>query len=102
MSAHPSSAILNAFTAGTLDPTATEAVLAHLNLCPQCNAIALTFPPELRDHSQYEVLRELDRGGMGVVYLVKHCLSQRTEVLKVISPHLLADRVMKERFLREI
>ena len=43
------------------------------------------LPPELADNPQYEVLRELGRGGMGVVYLAKNKLMDRLEVLKVIN-----------------
>jgi serine/threonine protein kinase/tetratricopeptide (TPR) repeat protein len=32
----------------------------------------------------FEVLKELGRGGMGVVYLVRHCQMNRTEALKMI------------------
>jgi formylglycine-generating enzyme required for sulfatase activity/tRNA A-37 threonylcarbamoyl transferase component Bud32 len=57
----------------------------------------------LRDHPQYEVLRELDRGGMGVVYLAKNRPMDRLEVLKVVHKHLLDQYPgMAERFLREI
>jgi serine/threonine protein kinase len=60
------------------------------------------LPPELADNPQYEVLRELGRGGMGVVYLARHRLSGRLEVLKVMNKHLLARPGSRERFLREI
>src|SRR6202011_2705899 len=45
-------------------------------------------PQELANHAQYEVLRELGRGGMGVVYLARNRLMDRLEVLKVINPTL--------------
>jgi anti-sigma factor RsiW len=45
--------------------------------------------PELHEHPQYEVLRELGRGGMGVVYLARNKLMDRQEVLKVVGTHLL-------------
>jgi serine/threonine protein kinase len=59
-------------------------------------------PPELANHSQYEVVRELGRGGTGVVYLARHRLSGRREVLKVMNRGSLARSGSKERFLREI
>ncbi len=60
------------------------------------------LPPELRDHPQYEGLRELGRGGMGVVYLAKNKLMNRAEVLKVVNPQLFKQPGLEERFLREI
>jgi serine/threonine protein kinase len=63
---------------------------------------AMTILPELRDHPQYEVLRELGRGGMGVVYLAKNKLMDRLEVLKVVNKTLLGEAGAAERFLREI
>jgi hypothetical protein len=63
---------------------------------------ALAVPPELLHHEQYEVLRELGRGGMGVVYLARNRLMKRPEVLKVINPQFSAEPQTAERFLREI
>src|SRR5206468_5529148 len=43
---------------------------------------AHTLPPGLADHPDYEIRRELGRGGMGVVYLAHNTMMGRDEVLK--------------------
>jgi formylglycine-generating enzyme required for sulfatase activity/tRNA A-37 threonylcarbamoyl transferase component Bud32 len=63
---------------------------------------AEAIPPELRDHPDFEVLRKLGGGGMGVVYLARDRLTHRQEVLKVINPSLATQAGAAERFLREI
>jgi len=63
---------------------------------------ASTLPPGLAEHPDYQVLRELGRGGMGVVYLAENRMMGRKEVLKVVSSHLLNRKGVLERFLREI
>ena len=60
------------------------------------------MPPGLAEHPDYQVLRELGRGGMGVVYLAENRMMGRKEVLKVVSSHLLNRKGVLERFLREI
>jgi serine/threonine protein kinase len=63
---------------------------------------APNLPPELADNPQYKDVRELGRGGMGVVYLAKNVLMDRLEVLKVVNKALLDKPEAAERFLREI
>ena len=61
-----------------------------------------SLPPGLADHPDYEVLRELGQGGMGVVYLAQNTLMGRLEVLKVVSAHLVNRKGVLDRFLVEI
>ena len=61
-----------------------------------------TLPPGLADHPDYKILRELGRGGMGVVYLAENTLMGRLEVLKVVGGHLVNRPAVRDRFLREI
>jgi serine/threonine protein kinase/formylglycine-generating enzyme required for sulfatase activity len=61
-----------------------------------------TLPPELVDHPDWEIVRELGRGGMGVVYLANNRLMGRPEVLKVVGRHLIERPGVADRFLREI
>jgi serine/threonine protein kinase len=63
---------------------------------------ASTLPPGLADHPDYEITRELGRGGMGVVYLAQNRLMGRLEVLKVVVGHLVNRRGVLDRFLAEI
>ena len=61
-----------------------------------------TLPPGLADHPDYEILRELGRGGMGVVYLAHNRLMGRDEVLKVMGRQIMERPGVLDRFLREI
>jgi formylglycine-generating enzyme required for sulfatase activity/serine/threonine protein kinase len=58
--------------------------------------------PELTGLQGYEIIRELGRGGMGVVYLARNKLINRPEVLKVMTKALVGRPEAVERFLREI
>ena len=61
-----------------------------------------TMPPGLADHPDYEVIKELGRGGMGVVYLAHNRLLGRDEVLKVMARHIMERPGLLARFLAEI
>ena len=63
---------------------------------------AETMPPGLADHPDYEVIKELGRGGMGVVYLAHNRLLGRDEVLKVMARHIMERPGLLARFLAEM
>ena len=50
---------------------------------------ANTLPPGLADHPDYEIKKELGRGGMGVVYLAHNKLMGRDEILKVMGRQIM-------------
>jgi len=61
-----------------------------------------TLPRELADHDEYENVRELGDGGMGVVYVAHNRLMGRDEVLKIMARHIVERPGTLERFAREI
>ncbi|HEY5218869.1 MAG TPA: serine/threonine-protein kinase, partial [Gemmatimonadaceae bacterium] len=50
---------------------------------------------------QYELEREIGRGGMGVVYLARDLKLDRPVAIKTLPPHLANDAMIRDRFLRE-
>ncbi len=56
------------------------------------------IPERLGD---YRLLRELGRGGMGVVYEAQHETLDRRVAIKVLPGHLFADEKLRARFRRE-
>ena len=49
----------------------------------------------------YSITAAVDAGGMGQAYKVEHCLTKRTEAMKVLSAELATDIEIK-RFEREM
>ena len=60
------------------------------------------LPAELANHPDYEIVRKLGHGGIGVVYLAHNHLIGRDEVLKVLGQHIVGQLGVEDRFLREI
>jgi serine/threonine-protein kinase len=50
---------------------------------------------------QYQLERELGRGGMGIVYLARDVKLAREVAIKTLPYHLASDPAIRERFLRE-
>jgi serine/threonine protein kinase len=65
-------------------------------------APSMALPPELASLSRYQVLGELGRGGMGVVFLARNRLMDRDEALKLLEPKLVNHPGMLERLMDEI
>ena len=61
--------------------------------------LASNHPP--RQLGAYRVVRELGRGGMGVVYEAEHSTLRRRVALKVLFPHMADRENVLERFFRE-
>ncbi len=49
----------------------------------------------------YEILGKLSEGGMGEIFRVRHRLLEEDRVVKLIRPHLAANREASARFVRE-
>ncbi|MEP6589984.1 MAG: serine/threonine-protein kinase [Gemmatimonadota bacterium] len=50
---------------------------------------------------RYSLVRELGRGGMGVVFLAREVALDRLVAIKLLPPGLASQPVLRERFLRE-
>jgi tRNA A-37 threonylcarbamoyl transferase component Bud32 len=99
---HPTLQELSSFGLGRLPQPAAATIAAHLNACPDCRRAVTTLPRELADHPRYRILRELGRGGMGIVYLAEHTVMSRHVAVKVISRALLEQPGALVRFRAEV
>lgn len=55
-----------------------------------------------RTIGQYEILREIGRGGMATVYLARQISIGRDVAVKVLPDHLLTDETFMQRFAQEV
>ncbi len=60
------------------------------------------LPPDLANYSKYRFVRELGRGGMGVVYQAEQTVMGRTVAVKVINPSVLDHPDALPRFQSEV
>jgi serine/threonine protein kinase len=60
------------------------------------------LPAELASHPKFRIVRELGRGGMGVIYLAEHLVMERPVAIKVISPTVLDNPNALARFQAEV
>jgi serine/threonine protein kinase len=60
------------------------------------------LPPELANSEKYRFVRELGRGGMGIVYEAEQILMDRKVAIKVINSSLLDHPEALARFLGEV
>ena len=90
-----------------------------MKICPKCEAgypDELTTCPvhggllsEIRDlkpgmlvRGTYRIVRKLNQGGMGNVYLAQQILLNELQVLKFLPSRLHRDKEWTDRFLREV
>jgi anti-sigma factor RsiW len=59
-------------------------------------------PAELTTHPKFRLVRELGRGGMGVIYLAEHRVFEKLVALKVINPSVLDNPGALARFEAEV
>ena len=88
-------------------PGPPPAGLSGVTAAPKCPASKVPaasgpIPAAIAALPGYAEIRELGKGGMGVVYLAKNKLMDRWEVLKVLGQQLLDKPDAADRFLREI
>lgn len=94
----PPKLFIDCYNGGTIVTLSTEG----LAVTSSSSAENKRIDQLVKDLEDYEVLKPLGKGGMGLIYLVRHRLTNRTEVLKVLRPELAERKRLKDRFMREV
>ncbi len=82
-------------------PALVEVERAEVDLRGETSQPAAQTTLRFHQIGDYRILREIGRGGMGVVYEAEQVSLGRRVALKVLPANILSDRITKERFLRE-
>jgi len=92
---------------GRLPADERERALRHIEGCDPCRVLVATFGASLdaaheeNVDARYQLIEELGRGGMGVVYRAHDALLQRDIALKLIHPGWAGDADRRTRLIRE-
>ncbi len=61
----------------------------------------MDFSPGSRLGAWYSIEEQIGQGGMATVYRARHTVLDSRHAIKVLQPHLAADRELRLRFLEE-
>ena len=87
-----------------LEVEVLEDKISNAGLCPICNTVILRSSSKLPPGTQlggFEIIEEIGRGGMGIVYKAKQLNLERLVALKVLADDLASDEEFVSNFFKE-